>query len=131
MTCASISRVRSLALSRRARWCTGTPFLPFYAVQLQSLQETWGSPGLPRGVLHGDPFLDNVLCSPADGSLEGFVDMEDVCIGPLLFDRCCAASCCFRASDNALDMRKMRHLLEGSPPSAPSFPLSARPSLAS
>ena len=101
----------------------GHPFLPFYAVQLQSLQETWGSPGLPRGVLHGDPFLDNVLCSPADGSLEGFVDMEDVCIGPLLFDiACCAASCCFRASDNALDMRKMRHLLEGYASERPLLP---------
>ena len=92
----------------------GHPFLPFYAAQLENLKAAWTSPGLPRGVLHGDPFLDNIMLDPATGGLEGFVDMEDVCIGPLLFDiACCASACCFRADDNALDMRRMRHLLGG------------------
>lgn len=60
------------------------------------------------------PFLDNIMLDPESGGLEGFVDMEDVCIGPLLFDiACCASACCFRADDNALDMRRMRHLLGG------------------
>jgi Ser/Thr protein kinase RdoA (MazF antagonist) len=92
----------------------GHPFLPFYTAQLENLKAAWTSPGLPRGVLHGDPFLDNIMLDPESGGLEGFVDMEDVCIGPLLFDiACCASACCFRADDNALDMRRMRHLLGG------------------
>jgi Ser/Thr protein kinase RdoA (MazF antagonist) len=37
-----------------------------------------------------------------------------VCIGPLLFDvACCAAAACFRASDNAFDVRRLRALLTG------------------
>ncbi len=89
----------------------GHDFLPFYARQLASLRAAMAEPGLPRGLLHGDPFLDNVLVSGADGSLCGFVDLEDVCVGPLLFDvACCASACCFR-EDGALDARRLRPLL--------------------
>ena len=86
-------------------------FLPFYERQLVALQEGMALT-LPRGVLHGDPFLDNVLVSPEDGSLRGFVDMEDVTVGPLLFDlACCASACCFQA-DNTLDLERLTALLE-------------------
>lgn len=92
----------------------GHAFLPFYEEQVASLQRAFTADGLPRGVLHGDPFLDNILVSPLDGHLEGFVDLEDVCIGPLLFDiACCASACCFRPHDNALDARRLRVLLTG------------------
>ena len=44
----------------------GHPFLRFYAAQVAELREAFRPPadshGLPRGVLHGDPFLDNVSC---------------------------------------------------------------------
>eukprot|EP00966_Prymnesium_polylepis_P270120 6240130-Prymnesium_polylepis.1 len=38
------------------------------------------------GILHGDPFLDNILCDGATGAVSGFVDLEDVTLGPCLFD---------------------------------------------
>ena len=90
------------------------PFLAFYAEQVTSLQAAFSAPGLARGVLHGDPFLDNILVRPSDGTFEGFVDLEDVCVGPLLFDlACCASAACFRPHDNALDVRCLRALLTG------------------
>lgn len=90
------------------------PFVTeFYAAEKASLVASMGAAELPRGVLHGDPFLDNMLADPSSGTLQGFVDLEDFCVGPLLFDvACCASACCFRA-DGALDMRRVRALLEG------------------
>jgi len=89
----------------------GHDFLPFYARQLASLRAAVAEPGLPRGLLHGDPFLDNMLVNPSDGSFGGFVDLEDACVGPLLFDlACCASACCFR-EDGALDGHRLRALL--------------------
>ena len=41
---------------------------------------------LPVGFLHGDPFLDNILVDPQSGAVAGFVDLEDVTVGPCLFD---------------------------------------------
>jgi hypothetical protein len=124
----------------------GHEFLPFYEQELEKLREAMAEPGLPRGLLHGDPFLgvperlwlstllllpcvqeqervrwpdccacsvytDNMLCNAKDGSLAGFVDLEDVCVGPLLFDiACCASASCFRP-DGAFDARRLRSLL--------------------
>ena len=48
------------------------PFLPFYDARLAHLCElmrTAADASLPRGVLHGDPFLDNVLVDPHTGAL--------------------------------------------------------------
>lgn len=37
-----------------------------------------------------------------------------MCVGPLIFDvACCAAAACFRAGDNAFDVRRLRALLGG------------------
>eukprot|EP00308_Calcidiscus_leptoporus_P021935 CAMPEP_0119357268 /NCGR_PEP_ID=MMETSP1334-20130426/5689_1 /TAXON_ID=127549 /ORGANISM="Calcidiscus leptoporus, Strain RCC1130" /LENGTH=352 /DNA_ID=CAMNT_0007371471 /DNA_START=39 /DNA_END=1097 /DNA_ORIENTATION=- len=92
----------------------GHDFLPFYEAQATQLRIAMSTAELPEGVLHGDPFLDNVLVDGVDGSLAGFVDFEDACVGPLLFDvACCACACCFRQSDNALDIRRLRALMEG------------------
>jgi len=87
-------------------------FVPFYERQLVTLKEGMALE-LPSGVLHGDPFLDSVLVDPAGGSFSGFVDLEDVAVGPLLFDfACCASACCFR-SDNTLDTCRLKSLIEG------------------
>ena len=89
----------------------GHDFLPFYERQLACLRTALAEPGLPRGLLHADPFLDNILVDATNGTLEGFVDLEDVCVGPLLFDvACCACASCFR-EDGALDGRRLRALL--------------------
>ncbi len=89
------------------------PFLPFYARQLAELRAAMGAPGLPRGLLHGDPFLDNLLVSDAGDALCGFVDFEDGCVGPLLFDvGCCVGACCFGA-DDTLELGRLRALLAG------------------
>ena len=68
---------------------------------------------LPCGIVHGDPFADNILCelpkttteatatTPATNNTAGlpsvaFIDFEDVCIGPLLFDiAVCIIGSCF------------------------------------
>lgn len=120
---------RTLRASAAVR---GHAFLPWYDRQLESLQSAVGTPGLPRGLLHGDPFLDNALVSPTDGRLEGFVDLEDLCVGPLLFDiACCACACCFRPNDggalsNALDMGRMRALLHGYASERPLVPAESK-----
>ena len=50
---------------------------------------------LPSGVLHGDPYPDNLLHSMATGT-STFVDWEDVGRGPLVFDVASAAvGACF------------------------------------
>jgi len=90
------------------------PFLTdFYEAEAASLNESMRASELPRGVLHGDPFLDNMLVDAATGELAGLVDLEDFCVGPLLFDvACCASASCFRP-DGALDLRRLRALLQG------------------
>jgi Ser/Thr protein kinase RdoA (MazF antagonist) len=41
-------------------------------------------------------FADNVMSDPETGKLVAYIDMEDVCVGPLLFDlACCAIGSCF------------------------------------
>ena len=75
-------------------------FVPFYRHELAELKSemelsTDGTFGL--GITHGDPFADNVLVNPKTGELASFIDIEDICVGPLLFDlACCAIGCCFK-----------------------------------
>ena len=41
----------------------------------------------PIGIIHGDPYLDNVLVSVSDHEqLLALVDFEDACVGPVMFD---------------------------------------------
>jgi Ser/Thr protein kinase RdoA (MazF antagonist) len=87
------------------------PFLAFYQKRAALLREDMQVTGLPYGIMHGDPFLDNFLVA-ADGSFAGFVDFEDTCTGPLLFDiACCCIGTCFRAEDNKLDLQRLACLL--------------------
>ena len=78
-------------------------FVPFYEKELAALREemTLAQDGtLGLGITHGDPFADNVLVDPGTGELAAFIDIEDVCVGPLLFDlACCAIGCCFKEGD--------------------------------
>lgn len=43
------------------------------------------APSLPRGLVHGDLFRDNVLFAP-DGSIAALLDFESAFTGPFLFD---------------------------------------------
>ncbi|MDC0510869.1 phosphotransferase [bacterium] len=97
------------------------PFVALHAEcvpELQAVCELGTDGRIPRGILHGDPFLDNILVSDS-GDLVGFVDWEDVCIGPLLFDvGCLAIGTCYRSwgekdDDNTLDVPRLKAMLEG------------------
>jgi Ser/Thr protein kinase RdoA (MazF antagonist) len=105
----------------------GHAFVALHAAALPELLASMAAPDLPRGVLHGDPFLDNMLASE-DGRdvylvrrsptihmqprqpevsvraqakrLARQVDWEDVCVGPLIFDVACAIiGCCYRSQE--------------------------------
>jgi Ser/Thr protein kinase RdoA (MazF antagonist) len=76
---------------------------------------------LMHGITHGDPFADNVRVNSETGELSAFIDVEDVCVGPLLFDlACCAIGCCFKEASaqdgkrrQILDMPVLEALLKG------------------
>jgi aminoglycoside phosphotransferase (APT) family kinase protein len=59
-------------------------FAKLYANMIASYFKNIGSSKL--GIIHGDPFLDNVLLDKSTLRLAGLVDFEDACIGPVLFD---------------------------------------------
>ena len=68
------------------------PFLNFYIDRLEKNLKPeieFSKKNLAFGVLHGDPFFDNIFVDEASGDFSGFVDMEDCCYGPLLFDLAC------------------------------------------
>lgn len=75
-------------------------FLPFYETELKALvkEMALATDGkLAHGFTHGDPFADNVMVDETSGTFSAFIDVEDICIGPLLFDlACCAIGCCFQ-----------------------------------
>jgi len=59
---------------------------------------------LPQGILHGDPFIDNIMISDTPTSeLTGLVDFEDACRGPVIFDLASTiAGSCF-LTDSEID----------------------------
>lgn len=64
--------------------------------RLECMRDALSRVDIPMGILHGDPFLDNVLICEDSGEFRGFVDFEDVCVGPVLFDVACfVAGNCF------------------------------------
>lgn len=104
-------------------------FVPFYVKELEALRtemQLVKDGTLAVGITHGDPFADNVLVNPDTGELSSFIDIEDVCFGPLLFDlACCAIGCCFKVSSTGdedekdirypqvLDMSLLAALIDG------------------
>ena len=77
-------------------------FVSFYEEELKDLKKEMQlvkDGKFDMGINHGDPFADNVMSNPENGELVAFIDMEDVCVGPLLFDlACCAIGSCFKNS---------------------------------
>lgn len=85
---------------RASEHTTRHPYVDFYERRLGGLRAAVGErgmpPGLPCGICHGDPFLDNVLVDAPSGALCGLIDFEDACAAPLVFDvACCAIGTCF------------------------------------
>ena len=98
-------------------------YLSFYEPELKVLvQEMSLATGgkLQHGITHGDPFADNILVNEETGALSAFIDIEDICVGPLLFDlACCAIGCCFHQAKEGsnypqvLDMELFQALIQG------------------
>ena len=88
--------------------------MDYYKGQRELLSAVWQMSGLPRGVIHGDPFLDNILLAPeGTGRLRArFVDFEDGCLGPLIFDVACACVASCFLPQNTLDTRRLGYILE-------------------
>ena len=61
------------------------------ASRLARFRELFGRAGLPAGFIHGDGFLDNILCAD-DGALAALVDWEDSCVAPYVLDVAVAVS---------------------------------------
>jgi Ser/Thr protein kinase RdoA (MazF antagonist) len=89
------------------------PYTAFHDTMLPVLDDAMATPGLPSGVLHGDPFLDNMLADPASGELTAIIDWEDIAVGPYVFDvAVCIAGCCF-GPDNKIDKNRLKAFLMG------------------
>jgi len=73
--------------------------------RLARFRELFGRAGLPAGFIHGDGFLDNILCAD-DGALAALVDWEDSCVAPYVLDVAVAVSAAaFTASNELLPAR--------------------------
>lgn len=90
------------------------PFVPLHAQAVPEVVRTMRA-RVPRGFIHGDPFLDNLLAHEESGDVVGWIDWEDVAVGPLMFDVGCAIiGCCYRSSsgeDNQLDNDRLQEFL--------------------
>jgi len=85
------------------------PYLEYYRHRLPAMRLALDTPGLPSGVVHGDPFLDNILVDRSTGAFCGFIDFEDACRGPFLFDvACCVIGTCFGTGDDASTLQPDR-----------------------
>ena len=64
--------------------------------RLPSARKALGRQDLPRGLLHGDPYADNVVLQIVDGAVRRatLVDWEDVAVGPLAYDLASALVAC-------------------------------------
>ena len=88
------------------------PYVAFYLAHCDQMATDLNS-DLPICIIHGDPFMDNALLNEVSGELTGFVDFEDACTGPRLFDLvCCIVGNCFD-SDNVLSLELVDSLLAG------------------
>lgn len=58
----------------------------FSQLYLAELEHSPDMSSMHLGIIHGDPFLDNMLLDRESFELKGIVDFEDACVGPTLFD---------------------------------------------
>ena len=87
-------------------------FSDWYESERGLLSSVLCSNELRLGVVHGDPFMDNVMVH-GDCSLAGLVDFEDSCIGPIMFDLgAVLAGSCF-VDDTTIDWESVREFLLG------------------
>jgi homoserine kinase type II len=65
----------------------GPEWAPVVPSLRSALAQAYGArdPGLPRGVVHGDLFRDQVLWGP-DGEIAALLDFESACDGPFAWD---------------------------------------------
>jgi homoserine kinase type II len=78
--------------------------------ELNFLTSNWPQ-NLPRGIIHGDLFPDNIFFDAS--SLSGVIDFYFACNEFYAFDiAICINSWCFE-KDNSFNITKARHLLEG------------------
>ena len=82
------------------------------SVELNSLEKNWpdvSSSGLPTGIIHADPFPDNVFFR--DGNLTGLIDFYFACNDMLAYDLgICLNAWCFEP-DLSFNITKARRLL--------------------
>ena len=90
-----------------------TDFYPSRRNHLENIMRQADS-GLTRGVIHGDPFADNVMLDPATGNVNAWVDWEDATTGPILFDvGVSIVGCCFPENSAVLDLTRLKTLMAG------------------
>ena len=93
------------------------PFLTFYIPRRQALEDAMCKAehlNLTRGVIHGDPFADNVMLDPTTGQVSAWVDWEDATTGPILFDVAVAIiGTCFPEGSSKLDPLRLKRLMAG------------------
>ena len=103
LTTAEGSRSSAIPPERAALF---VDYLDFYTRELTAFLESVGSQlGTPKmGLVHGDPFCDNVMVEPDSGAFSGFVDVEDLSVGPVVFDLAvCAIGSAFRIAETSAE----------------------------
>ncbi|HEX3346176.1 MAG TPA: homoserine kinase [Polyangiaceae bacterium] len=99
-------RLERIAASADSRFAPLVPSLRASLDRVQSARDT----DLPRGLMHGDLFRDNVLWSP-DGQVAALLDFESACAGTYAYDLMVTVlSWCF---GDELDPRLASALREG------------------
>ena len=91
------------------------PFLTFYKPRRLALESAMrNAQQLTRGVIHGDPFADNVMLDPKTGKVSAWVDWEDATTGPILFDVAVSIiGTCFPEGSSTLDVMRLKWLMSG------------------
>mmetsp|Transcript_21783 Transcript_21783/g.86485 ORF Transcript_21783/g.86485 Transcript_21783/m.86485 type:complete len:398 (-) Transcript_21783:222-1415(-) len=66
---------------------------------------------LARGLLHGDPYADNLMLELSDDGGDvaraRLIDWEDACVGPIAYDLGCAAVACAFRYDASTDVAEL------------------------
>ena len=106
-----------LNAGERNRKIKNHPYLRFFAAKVKELQlalRDAKTAELPQGLLHGDPFLDNVLFDEKTKKIVAWVDWEDACIGYKLWDVACGLiGCCYDTGKKEINKQSVDAFLRG------------------
>ncbi|KAJ8598481.1 hypothetical protein CTAYLR_001331 [Chrysophaeum taylorii] len=82
--------------------------------RLKKVRAALARTDIPAGLLHGDPYTDNVLLVVDDGTVASskLVDWEDACIGPLCYDVACALVAAAFGGREGFEVSVAKKLLE-------------------